>query len=118
MNYKLNHMRRPTKTSAASADAGEAPVSPTSDLTMSPDRLPPAPGPADRQIDAYATELDVQTALALARANSRAMRSLSPDSHRQIVAAVSDEIRMQETLDSPTSRLVATLLKGHLAELS
>ena len=82
---------------------------------MSPDPMPAAP--AAPSPESIAMDIDVQTALALARANSRAMKALSHESHRALMTAVVEEIHMQELEDTPISRIVAAVLQGHLAEL-
>lgn len=84
---------------------------------MSSNRLLSDPSPGSSSISDLATDIDMQTALALVRANSRALRAISADSHRHILDAISDEIRMQETQQDAVSQVVTSLLKGHLAEL-
>jgi hypothetical protein len=81
--------------------------------------MPPDSLPSDSRssVEDFATDIDVRTALALVRANTRAMVALSATARRGVVAAISDEIRLQEMQNSAASRLVAVLLKGHLAEI-
>lgn len=68
-------------------------------------------------VPAMALEIDVQTALALARATSRAMIAISPKAHRAMMDALGLEAASQEAQGGPVAELVAALLRGHLDQL-
>ncbi|HEV7383321.1 MAG TPA: hypothetical protein VGN89_00470 [Phenylobacterium sp.] len=69
-------------------------------------------------IPSVALEIDVQTALALSRATTRAVCAISPKAHREMMDALGVEAAMQQTQGGPVAELVATLIKGHLNELT
>jgi hypothetical protein len=62
---------------------------------------------------AYCTDLDVQTALALARALVRTVLDLSPESQVQMVQSLTREIMILEQQADPISMTVATTLKQY-----
>ena len=64
-----------------------------------------------------ALEIDVQTALALSRATSRAVTAISPKAHRAMMDALGVEAATQEAQGGPVAELVAALIKGHLDQL-
>jgi hypothetical protein len=59
-------------------------------------------------------DVDLQTALALARASTKALLELSPLSHREITAALADEIARLEAESDPLSLAAANAVKQHL----
>ena len=61
-------------------------------------------------------EVDLQTALALARATTKALLHLSPLSHREISAALQQEIAVLEMQSDPLSLAAANAVKQYLAE--
>jgi hypothetical protein len=61
-------------------------------------------------------EVDLATALALARASTRALLELSPLAHREISAALAHEIDTLETQRDPRSVAAAQALKQYLPE--
>ncbi len=66
---------------------------------------------------AVALEIDVQTALALSRATTRAVIAISPKAHRAMMDALGVEAATHEAQGGPVAELVAALLKGHLDQL-
>ena len=68
-------------------------------------------------VAAVALEIDVQTALALSRATTRAIAKLSPKAHRAMMDALGLEAANQEFVGGPVAELVSQLLKGHLDQL-
>jgi len=64
-----------------------------------------------------ALEIDVQTALALSRASTRAVTQISPTAHRAMMDALGLEAATQQAQGGPVAELVAALLKGHLDQL-
>ena len=64
-----------------------------------------------------ALEIDVQTALALSRATTRAVTAISPAAHRAMMDALGLEAATQQAQGGPVAELVATLIKGHLDQL-
>ena len=62
---------------------------------------------------AYCTDLDVQTALALARALVRTILDLSPESQALMVQSLAREIAVLERQADPISMTVATTLKQY-----
>lgn len=72
------------------------------------------PKPAIDPVAAVALEIDLQTALALSRATTRAVTSLSPKAHRAMMDALAIEAANQEAMGGPVAELVAQLIKGHL----
>ncbi|MBS0362589.1 MAG: hypothetical protein JSR98_14530 [Proteobacteria bacterium] len=79
--------------------------------------MSPKTNPATDPVAAVALEIDVQTALALSRATTRAFATLSPRAHRAMMDALAIEAANQEAVGGPVADLVAQLLKGHLNEL-
>jgi hypothetical protein len=75
----------------------------------------PALDPA--AVPTMALEIDVQTALALSRATSRAVIAISPKAHRAMMDALGVEAASQEIQGGPVAELVAALLRGHLDQL-
>lgn len=63
-----------------------------------------------------AVEVDLATALALARASTKAMLELSPLAHREISAALAHEVDVLETQRDPLSIAAAQALKQYLPE--
>lgn len=61
-------------------------------------------------------EVDLATALALARASTKALLELSPLAHREISAALAHEIATLETQRDPRSVAAAQALKQYLPE--
>lgn len=66
--------------------------------------------------DDPALETELATALALARASASAMLQLSPLAHREITAALTQEIGALEAQSDPTSQGAAQALKQYLSE--
>ena len=82
--------------------------------------MPAMPALSDQlpgTVAAVALEIDVQTALALSRATTRAVTKISPKAHRAMMDALGVEAAMQEAQGGPVSDMVATLLRGHLDQL-
>jgi hypothetical protein len=69
-------------------------------------------------IPSVALEVDVQTALALSRATSRAVTAISPKAHRAMMDALGVEAAVQQAHGGPVAELVAALIKGHLDQLT
>lgn len=61
-------------------------------------------------------EVDLATALALARASTKALLELSPLAHREISSALAHEIDILETQRDPLSAAAAQALKQYLPE--
>lgn len=61
-------------------------------------------------------DLATATAMALARASTRALLELSPLSHREITAALQQEIEDLERQSDPLSLAAANAVKKHLPE--
>lgn len=59
-------------------------------------------------------DVDLQTTLALARASTRALLELSPLSHREITAALEQEIAILEQQRDPLSLAAANAVKQYL----
>jgi hypothetical protein len=78
--------------------------------------MSPTPNPID-PVAAVALDIDVQTALALSRATTRAFATLSPKAHRAMMDALGIEAANQQATGGPVAELVAQLLKGHLDQL-
>jgi len=72
-----------------------------------PARTPTSPADA-------ALTLDIQTALALSRATTRAVTAISPKAHRAMMDALAVEAAQQQAQGGPVAELVAALIKGHL----
>jgi|GEM_PF-2593051 hypothetical protein len=68
-------------------------------------------------VAAIALEIDVQTALALSRATTRAVTRISPQAHLAIVDELKAEAELHEAQGGPVADMVATLLQGHLDQL-
>jgi hypothetical protein len=79
--------------------------------------MPLLPALASDSAPSMALEIDVQTALALSRATSRAVTAISPKAHRAMMDAIGMEAAVQEAHGGPVGELVAALLKGHLDQL-
>ena len=78
------------------------------------------PSSASQSVEPIATvalEIDVQTALALSRATSRAVIAISPKAHRAMMDALGVEAATQEVQGGPVAELVAALIRGHLDQL-
>jgi len=75
-----------------------------------------ADAPAGDSTQALATDVDVQTALALTRAVARTLMSLSPQIQQEMQAALHDEIALQQARGGQVPDLVAALLRDHLRE--
>jgi hypothetical protein len=87
-------------------------------LDRRPDFEMPSLAPeAARPVATVALEIDVQTALALSRATSRAVIAISPKAHRAMMDALGVEAATQEAQGGPVGELVAALIKGHLDQL-
>ena len=69
---------------------------------------------ANEPTSSLALEIDVQTALALSRATTRAVTEISPKAHRAMMDALGLEAATQEAQGGPVAELVAALIKGHL----
>lgn len=61
-------------------------------------------------------DVDLQTALALARASTRALLELSPLAHREITAALALEIEILEQHSDPLSLAAANAVKQYLPQ--
>lgn len=61
-------------------------------------------------------EIDLQTALALSRAATKALLELSPLSHRAITEALQQEIDVLEMQSDPLSVAAANAVKQYLPE--
>lgn len=61
-------------------------------------------------------DVDLQTALALARASTRALLELSPLAHREIAAALAAEIEILERQNDPLSCAAANAVKQYLPQ--
>jgi hypothetical protein len=79
--------------------------------------MPNRPALDPDAVPAVALEIDVQTALALSRATSRAVIAISPKAHRAMMDALGVEAAAQEAQGGPVAELVSALLKGHLDQL-
>jgi hypothetical protein len=79
--------------------------------------MSPKTNTAIHPVAAVALDIDIQTALALSRATTRAFTALSPKAHRAMMDALAIEAANQEATGGPVAELVAILLKGHLNEL-
>jgi hypothetical protein len=78
----------------------------------------PQPGPLPAEpVAAVALEVDVQTALALSRAATRAVTAISPTAHRAMMDALGVEAAVQQSQGGPVAELVAALIRGHLDQL-
>ena len=61
-------------------------------------------------------EVDLATALALARASTKALLELSPLAHREITAALEHEIQILEQQSDPLSLAATNAVKQYLPE--
>ena len=61
-------------------------------------------------------DVDLQTALALARASTQALLHLSPLSHREITDALTQEVRDLERRGDPLSLAAANAVRKHLPQ--
>ena len=61
-------------------------------------------------------EVDLATALALSRAATRALLELSPLAHREITAALEQEIQALERQNDPLSLAAASAVRQYLPE--
>ena len=69
-------------------------------------------------VAALTHEIDIQTALALSRATTRAMCAISPKAHRAMMDSLGIEAEIQQVQGGPLAEIVATLIKGHLDQLT
>ena len=74
--------------------------------------------PANDSPTSLALEIDVQTALALSRATTRAISAISPHARQEMIEALKREVRIQHTQGGPVAELVAALIEGHAADIS
>ncbi|HEX5379426.1 MAG TPA: hypothetical protein VFW47_12675 [Phenylobacterium sp.] len=65
---------------------------------------------------AIGVDVDLQTALALARASTQALLNLSPLAHREISDALTHEIGALERRGDPLSLAAANLVRQYLPE--
>jgi hypothetical protein len=72
------------------------------------------PQPEAPDADAVALDIDVQTALALSRANLQALKTLSPYARHAVEDALEAEIALQALLDGVVPRIVSALLREEL----
>jgi hypothetical protein len=79
--------------------------------------MPPLPARAIDCTPSIALEVDVQTALALSRATTRAVTQISPKAHRAMMDSLGLEAATQQAQGGPVAELVAALIKGHLDQL-
>jgi len=68
-------------------------------------------------VAAVALEIDVQTALALSRATTRAVTEISPEARRAMMDALGVEAALHQAQGGPVADMVATLLQGHLDQI-
>ncbi len=84
---------------------------------MSPSNLPPRPSEAAPNTpDQIAQEIDVQTALALSRAATQALRAMGPLSRHAIEDAVEAEIALQDLREGVVPSIVTAMLRAEIAE--
>ena len=62
-----------------------------------------------------AVEIELHTAMALARASTHALLQLSPLAHREITTALGDEVSKLERRGDPLSVAAANALRPYLA---
>jgi hypothetical protein len=79
--------------------------------------MPPLPARSAEGAASIALEVDVQTALALSRATTRAVTQISPKAHRAMMDALGLEAATLQAQGGPVAELVAALVKGHLDQL-
>lgn len=75
---------------------------------------PPSEDPASTRV--IGVEVDRATALALARASTKALLELSPLAHREITTALEHEIQILEQQRDPLSLAAANAVKQYLPE--
>ena len=78
-----------------------------------------APGsqePAVPDADSVALDVDVQTALALSRANLQALKALSPYARHAVEDALEAEIALQTLRGGVVPRIVVALLQQELSQ--
>ena len=75
------------------------------------------PARASDLTPSVALEIDVQTALALSRATTRAVTAISPLAHRAMMDALGLEAASQQAQGGAVAELVSALIKGHLDQL-
>jgi hypothetical protein len=75
------------------------------------------PLPTD-PVATIALEIDVQTALALSRATTRAVTAISPKAHRAMMDALGIEAAVQQTQGGQVADLVAALIRSHIDQLA
>ena len=63
-----------------------------------------------------AVEVELHAAMALARASTQALLQLSPLAHREITAALSEEVVKLERQGDPLSVAAANAIRPYLAE--
>jgi hypothetical protein len=80
-------------------------------------QMPASPALNPDSVPSVALEVDVQTALALSRATTRAVTAISPKAHRAMMDALAIEAAVQHAHGGPVAELVAALIKGHLDQL-
>ena len=61
-------------------------------------------------------QVELQTALALARASTQALLELSPLAHREMSAALAIQVARLEALSDPLSLAAANAIKPYLAK--
>lgn len=61
-------------------------------------------------------ELDLQTALSLARATTAALLNLSPLAHREMKAALTDEVTLLRAIGGPKAEVAANLVAQYLPD--
>ena len=81
---------------------------------LAADRDPPHDATTSNWV--VGVEVDLQTALALSRAATRALLELSPLAHREITAALRQEIDVLELQSDPLSLAAANAVKQYLPE--
>jgi hypothetical protein len=79
--------------------------------------MPARPALNPRSAPSVALDIDIQTALALSRATTRAVMAISPKAHRAMMDELGIEAATQEAHGGPVSELVAALIRGHLDQL-
>lgn len=80
--------------------------------------MPPMTVRAPDTTETIALEVDIQTALALSRATTRAVCAISPKAYRTMMDALGVEAAVQQSQGGPVAELVAALIKGHLDQLT
>lgn len=81
-----------------------------------PQPLRQAADPASDSNWTVAIEVELHTAMALARASTQALLQLSPLAHREITAALSEEVSKLERQGDPLSLAAANAIRPYLAE--